>query len=535
MQDIFSMLKKASVFLMQPGNLLYWLLPVASGLLVLLTGASSLITVVSMLLMLLMMCKLLDSAARIIQGLGSEAVPLAPLSVLSPQVAGIVLAGALLLNLAFSFIAGMLGMSGVLLSFGGMLLSAFLIPLWLLSVSYTPRVTTLFSASEMSGALARLGVERYLLAVGVPLAAGMVLFAVYQIFLAPLLQSLPPVHLLILNVLTIWPTAVAMIAWAYLLEGEEAEDADFSEADFADMDFSDIVMDSNLLAAMAEGRADDIPEGDISPVKIEKNPVRTKPARREGKGLLGRLRKQTAETASESESETQVAESVAALAPMPEQTPAPKRERKALPPDMSLLADADVRGMDVEAQLLFVRDLMDADRLWQDGDLQGAEGVLQPYTDFVAEIPAYFPAFKRLEKIYRQRGAETERHALHARLLAAAAQGFQPAYHVVASYVPQHAVAALEADWILPLAQYAAAEGHYDNVLHLTKNFARNHPHHHDVVDNYFLAARALEKLGNLATAEQLLAQLLQRYPDHGKIAQVRATHGLLLEKMKGG
>lgn len=525
MRDVMSIFQKALIFLLKPGNALYVLLPVAGMYALNFVGGPSLSMMLIALFLLLMTCKLLDGAARIMQGLGDAPVPLAPLTVLPPQVAGIVLVGMLLAGLVFGFLVGMVGASGAVLIFAVMALAAFLLPLWLLAVSYAPQVTTLFAVGDLSEGVARIGVQRYVLAIGLPLALGLVLLSLFQVLIAPLLPDVFHLHTLLAGVLTFLPAAVAMIAWAYLLE-DEAADADYADMDFSEMDFSDIVMDSNLLAAMAEGRADDIPEGDISPVKVEKAP----PAKAEKGGLMGRLRKKEAAAVEVEapEDDADDAEALAGLAALAETA------RKPAPPDMSLLAEADVRGLDMETQLLLARDLAEADRLWQDGDLQGAQAILQPYTGYGAPVAAYFPAFKRLDRIYRQQNREAERHELHARLLAAAAQGFQPAYHVVHAYVGQHDAAALEADWILPLAQYAAAEGHYDNVLHLTKNFARNHPNHRDIADNYFLAARALEKQGNLQTAEQLLAQLVARYPDHGKIAQIRATHGLLLEKMKG-
>ena len=65
-------------------------------------------------------------------------------------------------------------------------------------------------------------------------------------------------------------------------------------------------------------------------------------------------------------------------------------------------------------------------------------------------------------------------------------------------------------------------------VLALTRQFAKNHPNHAQLIDIYILAARALAKSGAADKAQQLLQQLLARYPDHTKTAQIRHTLNLL-------
>ena len=89
----------------------------------------------------------------------------------------------------------------------------------------------------------------------------------------------------------------------------------------------------------------------------------------------------------------------------------------------------------------------------------------------------------------------------------------------------------LPADWILPLAQTAAGKQHYDTVLKLTRGFAKHHPGHPHIVENYFLSARALAKKGERDKAQQLLQQLLARYPDHAKAIQIRRTLELMQQR----
>ena len=50
-------------------------------------------------------------------------------------------------------------------------------------------------------------------------------------------------------------------------------------------------------------------------------------------------------------------------------------------------------------------------------------------------------------------------------------------------------------------------------------------------MENYFLAARALAKKGESDKAQQLLQQLLKRYPDHAKATQIRRTLELLQQR----
>lgn len=56
----------------------------------------------------------------------------------------------------------------------------------------------------------------------------------------------------------------------------------------------------------------------------------------------------------------------------------------------------------------------------------------------------------------------------------------------------------------------------YESVIRLTNGFARAHPRHPDVAENYYLAARAFWfGRGQKEQALGILKQLLRRYPDH--------------------
>ena len=88
--------------------------------------------------------------------------------------------------------------------------------------------------------------------------------------------------------------------------------------------------------------------------------------------------------------------------------------------------------------------------------------------------------------------------------------------------------ARLPADWIQQLARMAIEHNDYDIVLALTRNFAQRHPGHKHILENYYCAARALDKKGQRDKSLHLLQQLIERYPDHPKIAQVRRSYELL-------
>ena len=193
---------------------------------------------------------------------------------------------------------------------------------------------------------------------------------------------------------------------------------------------------------------------------------------------------------------------------------APQAEKKAAEPlpDFSLLTDADTSNL-ARADALLTSNKIDA----------GLE-LLAPFADEAHDAAAYFPAYQRIYALKPQ-------YDLLHRLIAAAARGHQPSFDLIRPELESIDPATLPADSVLPLAQFAARQQHYKTVLAITRQFAKNHPEHPQLIDNYILAARALAKIGAVDKAQQLLQQMLTRFPDHAKAAQIRHTLKLLQEK----
>lgn len=99
--------------------------------------------------------------------------------------------------------------------------------------------------------------------------------------------------------------------------------------------------------------------------------------------------------------------------------------------------------------------------------------------------------------------------------MVAAARGSTHCYDLIQPELERINPAELPADIIRPLAQQAAKQQQYLTVLALTRNFAKNHPEHPHLADNYYLAALALAHNGQTDKALPILQQLLARYPDH--------------------
>ena len=205
---------------------------------------------------------------------------------------------------------------------------------------------------------------------------------------------------------------------------------------------------------------------------------------------------------------------------------APQAEKKAAEPlpDFSLLADADTRNLDIEAQKAFALALTRADALLTSNKIDAGLDLLAPFADEAHDAVAYFPAYQRIYALKPQ-------YDLLHRLIAAAARGHQPSFDLIRPELERIDPATLPADSVLPLAQFAARQQHYKTVLAITRQFAKNHPDHPQLIDNYILAARALAKSGAEDKAQQLLQQMLARFPDHAKTAQIRHTLKLLQEK----
>ncbi|MDO5090489.1 MAG: tetratricopeptide repeat protein [Cardiobacteriaceae bacterium] len=207
---------------------------------------------------------------------------------------------------------------------------------------------------------------------------------------------------------------------------------------------------------------------------------------------------------------------------------------QAEPIDPVLLADADMQGMTLEAQIDLSFALVYADSQLAAGNTDNAETTLLPFVADGCDLANHFPAARRLYQLYREQGRTREQHALQQRLLALLVQRkHDPAYRLLRDDLAQIDPATLPADWIFPLAQSAAQHQDHDLVLHLGKQFARRHPEHPHIVDNYFLAARSLDKQGQSQTALQLLDQLLSRYPEHAKTSQIRHTRKLVAAKVE--
>ena len=205
---------------------------------------------------------------------------------------------------------------------------------------------------------------------------------------------------------------------------------------------------------------------------------------------------------------------------------APQAEKKAAEPlpDFSLLADADTRNLDIEAQKAFALALARADALLTSNKIDAGLELLAPFADETHDAAAYFPAYQRIYALKPQ-------YDQLYRLIAAAARGHQPSFDLIRPELERIDPATLPADSVLPLAQFAARQQHYKTVLAITRQFAKNHPDHPQLIDNYILAARALAKSGAEDKAQQLLQQMLARFPDHAKAAQIRHTLKLLQEK----
>ena len=205
---------------------------------------------------------------------------------------------------------------------------------------------------------------------------------------------------------------------------------------------------------------------------------------------------------------------------------APQAEKKAAEPlpDFSLLTDADTSNMGIETQKAFALALTRADALLTSNKIDAGLELLAPFADENHDAAAYFPAYQRIYALKPQ-------YDLLHRLIAAAARGHQPSFDLIRPELESIDPATLPADSVLPLAQFAARQQHYKTVLAITRQFAKNHPEHPQLIDNYILAARALAKIGAVDKAQQLLQQMLTRFPDHAKAAQIRHTLKLLQEK----
>ena len=199
--------------------------------------------------------------------------------------------------------------------------------------------------------------------------------------------------------------------------------------------------------------------------------------------------------------------------------------------EQRVLYEADTYRMDEEEKKQFAQDLLAVDVLMQEGGFTEAEALLLNYTSAYRDIGQYFPAYRALYEFYQVHHRHAELPALEQRLIEAAVHGNERCYLCVRKAVENIAlddIARLPADWIKPLARMAGEHHDYNTVLALTRNFAQRHKGHKDILENYYFAARALDKTGNRDQALHLLAQLISHYPDHPKTAQIRHSYELL-------
>ena len=199
----------------------------------------------------------------------------------------------------------------------------------------------------------------------------------------------------------------------------------------------------------------------------------------------------------------------------------PDSDTQAPSPDFSLLADADTSDMDLDTQKTFAAVLARADALFGSNKIDAGLALLVPYADEAHNAASYFPAYRRIYALAPQ-------YELLQRLITAAARGHQPSFDLIRPELARINPAVLSADEVYPLAQYAARQQQYQTVLALTRQFAKHHPGHPQLIDNYILAARALAKTGHADKAQQMLTQMLARFGEHEKAGQIRATLKLL-------
>ena len=206
--------------------------------------------------------------------------------------------------------------------------------------------------------------------------------------------------------------------------------------------------------------------------------------------------------------------------------------------EQRVLYEADTYRMDDEEKKQFAQDLLAIDVLMQEGGFEQAEALLRNYTNAHRDIGQYFPAYRILYEYYQVHHRYEELPALEQRLIEAAVHGNERCYLCVRKAVENIAlddIARLPADWIKPLARMAGEHHDYNTVLALTRNFAQRHKGHKDILDNYYAAARALDKTGKREQALHLLAQLISHYPDHPKTAQIRHSYELLQKQAGEG
>ena len=151
------------------------------------------------------------------------------------------------------------------------------------------------------------------------------------------------------------------------------------------------------------------------------------------------------------------------------------------------------------------------------GDNSAAITLLTPYTDAAHDPVTYHSAYRLLYPL-------APNDTLRDRLIAAAIQGDNNSYTIIADTLATLDPAILPADNILPLVRQAYSRRDYRCVLNLTRRFAIHHPNHPHIVDNYHFAALAMDKTGKSEDALILLQKLRTHYPEHTCLTDITQT-----------
>lgn len=488
-------LNRSLLYLFQPGNLLYCgvLAAVFVALRLLgearMEGVGTLNWLIIFALVVLFACKMLDSMQRLMHGLEHEPVPFTLLSKLPKNIAidaavAIAFCGTVVFLLQLMLLPN--ESRPAILRFIGLLLYA-LTPALILSIFLGGGLLALFNPAAWRRAVAEIGgIGRYLAILVVPFFFALLVLTIYTMLIQTMVDARDMqdygnrngalgapgiVYCLVIlrGIIFAFLLALPLIYFSwYFPPPEETLDPDNIDIDEREL-AAHINMNDDLLAE------------------------------------LNRLK-------AEEERHAQL-------------------QRRAPPVDLNLLREADTEGMSADEQRRFAGDLTQADVLIRQGENEQAIALLEPYADGLHDTNRYLPACKRLHQLYRRQGREDAMQAMEMRLIEATASGNPYSYPAIHQTLDETGDGILPADWIYPLAQIAAGKQHYDTVLNLTRNFAKHHPRHPQLVENYFLAARALAKKGESDKAQQLLQQLLKRYPDHAKATQIRRTLELLQQR----
>lgn len=485
-------LQRSLQYLFRPGNLLYCgaLAAVFIALRLLgdegLAGVGMFIWFAAFALIAVFACKMLDSIQRLILGLEAEPVPLDVLSKLPKSVAIEAVIAVIFYGVIIYLIQ--LPLEGESRAFAfktaSVLLYA-LTPAIVLGLLQGEGLRAVFNPAAWKRAIHDIGIGRYLIALLVPFLFALLILVIYILFVRLILPAKAltlynstsgaygaPVIVYIVIILRglIFAALLALpLLYFSWFYPPPAETIDPAKLDIDDSELAHINMDDALLA-------------ELNRLKAEEERVA-------------------------------------------------QRHRRAPPIDLNLLREADTEHMSAEDQRTFAQELMQADVFIRQGENEQAIALLEKYTDGLHDTNHYLPAYKRLQQLYRRQNRLDDMQAMEIRLIEATASGNPHSYAAIHHVLDETPDGVLPADWILPLAQTAAGKQHYDTVLKLTRGFAKHHPGHPHIVENYFLSARALAKKGERDKAQQLLQQLLARYPDHAKAIQIRRTLELMQQR----